>query len=84
MSENLGFKRESEGQTLDRPLSDLPLEALRLGVPRPTLLPNKASAKIRTFSARYKCFFRANGHSEAGKGKEARNFFRASSSMLQL
>jgi hypothetical protein len=31
-------KRE-RGSTLDRPLSDLPLEALRMGVPCPFLLP---------------------------------------------
>lgn len=42
MSENLRVSKKRErGSTLDRPLSDLPLEALRRGVPSPVLLPKR-------------------------------------------
>lgn len=47
-------------------------------------LPLKDDAKVRTFSARYKCFFRPFLETLTGKGKEARKIFRASSQMLQL
>lgn len=47
-------------------------------------LPLKDDAKVRTFSARYKCFFQHLLETLTGKGKEARNFFRASYLMLQM
>lgn len=47
-------------------------------------LPLKDDAKIQTFFARYKCFFRPILETLTGKVKEARKFFRASLQMLQM
>lgn len=47
-------------------------------------LPLKDDAKLRNISDGYRCFFWPSLETLMGKGKEARKFFRASSSMLQM